>query len=192
MTLCNGRDPFHRSIMNFMSAAFVDECISVLSRTPATLNVLLRDLPEPWITATEGPGTWSPYDVIGHLIHGEQTDWMVRLHIILEQGPSRPFDKFDREAQFRDSEGKSLATLLDEFIALRAGNLDRLRALNLQPSQLELLGTHPTFGPVTLRQLLATWVGHDLTHLVQVSRVMAKRYREAVGPWTEFLLVMQN
>src|ERR1700694_5500427 len=151
-----------------MTAPFLDECLSVLTRTPATLNTLLRDLPESWTQTTEGPGTWSPHTVIGHLIHGETDDWMPRLKIILEHGPSRPFDPFDREAQFRDSQGKSLPTILVEFSALRRDNLAQFRALNLQPAQLELQGTHPTLGPVTLRQLIATWTAHDLAHLQQV------------------------
>jgi hypothetical protein len=174
-----------------MSASFLDECLSVLTRTPATLDTLLRGLPEAWTAATEGPGTWSPYDVIGHLIHGERADWMPRLAIILEHGPARPFDPFDREAQFRESQAKSLSTLLDEFGELRRDNLARLRALNLQPAQFELQGTHPALGPVTLRQLLATWTAHDLAHILQVSRVMAKRYKQEVGPWAEYLSVMQ-
>jgi hypothetical protein len=175
----------------FMSAPFLEECLPILTRTPATLDTLLRDLPKAWTAATEGPGTWSPYTVIGHLIHGERDDWMPRLAIILEHGPSRPFDPFDREAQFRESNGKSLSTLLDEFGALRRDNLARLRALNLQPEQFELQGTHPALGPVTLRQLLATWTAHDLAHILQVSRVMAKRYKQEVGPWAEYLSVMK-
>ncbi len=174
-----------------MTAPFLEECLSVLTRTPATLDTLLRDLPEAWTAATEGPGTWSPYVVVGHLNHGERADWMPRLAIILEHGRSRPFDPFDREAQFRESDGKSLPTLLDEFTSLRRDNLARLRALNLQPAQLELKGTHPDLGPVTVRQLLATWTAHDLAHILQVSRVMAKRYKREVGPWAEYLSVMK-
>lgn len=174
-----------------MAVPFLEECLSVLTRTPATLDTLLRDLPEAWTTATEGPGTWSPYVVIGHLIHGERADWMPRLAIILEHGPSRPFDPFDRETQFRESDGKSLSTLLDEFGVLRRDNLARLSALNLQPAQFELQGTHPALGPVTVRQLLATWTAHDLAHILQVSRVMAKRYKQEVGPWAEYLSVMK-
>jgi hypothetical protein len=174
-----------------MTTPFLEECLSVLTRTPATLDTLLRDLPEVWTAATEGPGTWSPYVVIGHLIHAERVDWMPRLAIILEHGPSRAFDPFDREAQFRESQGKSLSTLLDEFNALRRDNLARLRALNLQPAQFELNGTHPALGPVTVRQLLATWTAHDLGHIVQVSRVMARRYKQEVGLWTEYLSVMK-
>ncbi len=174
-----------------MTAPFVEECLSVLTRTPATLDALLRDLPEAWTAATEGPGTWSPYVVIGHLIHGERADWMPRVGIILEHGARRPFDPFDREAQFRESDGKSLPVLLDAFRELRRDNLAQLRELNLQPAQLELKGTHPALGPVTLRQLLATWTAHDLAHILQVSRVMAKRYKKEVGPWAEYLSVMK-
>jgi len=174
-----------------MSAPFLEECLSVLTRTPLTLDTLLRDLPEAWTAATEGPGTWSPYDVIGHLIHGERVDWMPRLAIILEHGPARPFDRFDREAQFRESDGRSLAALLDEFSSLRHENLARLRVLNLQPSQFELQGRHPELGPVTVRQLMATWTAHDLAHILQVSRVMAKRFKQEVGPWAEYLSVMK-
>ncbi|HYZ87176.1 MAG TPA: DinB family protein [Bryobacteraceae bacterium] len=175
-----------------MTDPFLQDCVAVLTRTPATLDTLLRDLPEGWTLATEGPGTWSPYDVVGHLIHGEQTDWMPRLTIMLEHGVRRPFDAFDREAQFRDSHGKSLAALLDEFSALRRQSLAQFRALNLQPEQLEVQGIHPTLGTVTVRQLLATWTAHDLAHLLQVSRVMARRYKHEVGPWAEFLSVMKG
>jgi len=174
-----------------MSSIFLEESLAVLERTPATLNTLLRDLPEAWTTATEGPDTWSPYDVMGHLVHGERDDWMKRLEIILEHGPSRTFDPFDRHAQFRESAGKSVPMLLDEFIALRQDNLKRLRELDLQPAQFELKGTHPTLGTVTMRQLLSAWTAHDLTHLVQVSRVMAKRYKQETGPWAQFLSVMK-
>jgi hypothetical protein len=170
---------------------FLEECLPILTRTPATLDALLRGLPEVWTDSTEGPGTWSPYVVIGHLIHGERADWMPRLAIILEHGPARPFDPFDREAQYRESVGKPLPALLDEFAALRRDNLERLRALDLQPAQLELRGAHPALGPVTVRQLLATWTAHDLAHILQVSRVMAKRYREEVGPWAEYLSVLR-
>lgn len=174
-----------------MSASFLDESIALLERAPAVFDTLLRDLPEPWTTSNEGPDTWSPYDVIGHLIHAERADWMPRLLIILEHGPVRPFDPFDREAQFRESAGKSLPSLLDEFRELRRANLARLRGLNLGPDRLALEGTHPSLGSVTVRQLLATWTAHDLTHLVQVSRVMAKRYKDEVGPWAQYLSVVR-
>ena len=174
-----------------MASRFLEESIAVLTRTPATLDTLLRDLPEAWTMATEGPGTWSPYVAVGHLIHGEKVDWIPRLEIILEHGVSRPFDRFDREPQL-DNREKSLSTLLDEFASLRRDNLSRLGALNLQPAQLELTGMHPDLGRVTVRQLLATWTAHDLGHILQVSRVMAKRYQQEVGPWAEYLSVMRR
>jgi hypothetical protein len=164
--------------------------IAVLERTPATLRALLSGLPANWTDATEGPGTWSPFVVVGHMIHGERTDWIPRAQIILAQGASRRFTPYDRLAQFDDSEGKSLEGLLDEFAALRAANLATLREWRLDDARLSLQGEHPAFGPVSLRQLLATWVAHDLGHIVQISRVMAKQYREAVGPWREYLSVM--
>jgi hypothetical protein len=174
-----------------MSCLFLEECFAILTRTPATLDAMLRGLPEQWITATEGPGTWSPYVVIGHLIHGEKTDWLPRVMIILEHGPDHYFEPFDRDAQFRDSQGKPISALLDEFAERRADNLVQLRALDLQAAQLELAGAHPALGRVTLRQLVATWTAHDLAHIVQVSRVMAKRYKQEVGPWAEYLSVMR-
>lgn len=169
----------------------LDHTIPLLARTPATLNSLLRDLPPAWTAQNEGETTWSPFDIVGHLIHGEQTDWMPRARIILQFGETRPFDPFDRLAQERESQGKSLAQLLDEFAGLRADNINALRALNLQPADLERRGRHPALGVVTLSQLLATWVAHDLTHLHQLSRVMASQYRDAVGPWSAYLGVMQ-
>ena len=169
----------------------LQDTIALIARTPAALNALLRDLPESWTQRNEGEGTWSVYDVIGHLIHGEKTDWMPRARIILEQGEARPFDKFDRWAQQRESEGKTLPQLLDEFARLRAENLGQLRALNLSEQDLAKPGRHPALGTVTLSHLLATWAAHDLTHLHQISRIMAHQYREAVGPWTIYLGVMQ-
>ena len=174
-----------------MSGLFLEECFAILTRTPAAFDAMLRGLPEQWTTATEGPGTWSPYAVIGHLIHGERTDWMARVMIILNHGADRPFEPFDREAQFRESQGKPISGLLDEFAERRAGNLAQLRTLDLQPAQLELVGSHPALGRVTLRQLVATWTAHDLAHILQVSRVMAKRYKQEVGPWAEYLSVMR-
>lgn len=174
-----------------MTPHFLSEAVALLSRTPAVLDALLRDLPEAWTTATEGPDTWSPYDVLGHLIHGEKADWMERLEIILEHGPDKPFAPFDREAQFHSGVQPSLESLLDEFTALRSANLARLRALELTEAHLELQGTHPAFGLVTARQLLATWTAHDMAHLLQISRVMAKRYKAEVGPWAQYLSVMQ-
>jgi hypothetical protein len=164
--------------------------IVLLTRTPATLNALLRDLPEPWTAANEGENTWSVFDVVGHLIHGERTDWMPRAKRILEFGESKPFDPFDRFAQNRESQGKSLPQLLDEFATLRTQNLMELRSLNLQSQDFQRRGRHPSLGTVTLSELLASWAAHDLTHLHQISRIMAYQYREAVGPWHKFLGVM--
>ena len=166
------------------------DTISLLARTPATLNALLRDLPETWTNRNEGPNTWSPFDIVGHLIHGELTDWMPRARMILQYGDTRAFEPFDRLAQERESKGKSLAQLLDQFARLRSDNLNQLSALNLQPKDFDRRGRHPALGPVTLSELLSTWAAHDLTHLHQLSRVMAYRCRESVGPWTKFLGVM--
>ena len=168
----------------------LEHTIAVLSRTPSTMNAMLRDLPEEWIHRNEGDGTFSAFDVIGHLIHGDRTDWIPRARIILEHGDTKPFEKFDRLAQVRESKGKSLPQLLDEFARIRAEKLDELRALNLKPQDFERRGQHPALGIVTLSQLLATWAAHDLTHLHQVSRVLAHQYREVVGPWTRYLGVM--
>jgi DinB superfamily len=166
--------------------------MAVLERTPHTLRAMLAGLPSTWIDATEGPETWSPYVIVGHLIHGERTDWIPRAQLILAQGPERRFAPFDRLAQFRGSQGKSLADLLDEFARLRAENLATLAGWRLTDAQLALQGEHPDFGPVTLRQLLATWVAHDLGHVAQTARVMAKQYRAAVGPWRAYLPVMDR
>jgi hypothetical protein len=165
--------------------------LSLLTRTPATLNALLRDLPEAWTRRNEGEETWSPYDIVGHLIHGERTDWMPRAKMILQFGETRAFEPFDRWAQARESEGKSLEHLLDEFARLRSENLGELRALNLRPEDFGRRGRHPALGVVTLSELLATWAAHDLTHLHQLSRVLAYQYREAVGPWSAYLGVLK-
>jgi hypothetical protein len=169
----------------------LDHTVAFLSRTPAALNALLRDLPEPWTSTNEGEKTWSAFDIVGHLIHGERTDWMPRARCILESGEARAFDPFDRFAQKRDSQGKSLPQLLDEFARLRAENLRDLRALNLQPSDFGRRGRHPALGSVTLSELLATWAVHDLTHLHQITRVMAHQYRDIVGPWDAYLGVLR-
>lgn len=168
----------------------LQDTIAVLERTPGALDAMLRGLPDAWTRTNEGEGTFSPYDVIGHLNHGERTDWIPRARIILEQGESRPFDRYDRFAQQRESAGKSLAMLLDEFAALRRANLATLKNWNLDSATLGRRGTHPVLGTVTLSQLLATWAAHDLTHVHQISRCMAIQYRDAVGPWTKFLGVM--
>ena len=164
---------------------------ALLARTPAVLDTLLRGLPEAWTGANEGDGSWNAFDVVGHLIHGEKTDWIPRIRIVLESGESRPFDPFDRLAQFRESEGKSLEQLLDEFASVRRKNLDVLRALDLKSDDLERRGTHPSLGTVTLSNVLATWAAHDMSHLHQISRILAHQYRDAVGPWTQYLGVLQ-
>jgi hypothetical protein len=169
----------------------MNQTVALLERTPRALDALLRDLPDEWTRVNEGQGTWSPYDIVGHLIHGERTDWIPRAKMILEYGETKTFERFDRLAQERESQGRSLAQLLDEFARVRAKSLDDLRSLNLLPGDLDRRGRHPVFGAVTLGQLLATWAAHDLTHLHQISRVMAHQYREAVGPWTVFLGVLQ-
>lgn len=168
----------------------LQDSIALLARTPATLDAFLRDLPETWTLRNEGEKTWCAFDIIGHLIHGERTDWMPRAKMILQFGESKAFEPFDRLAQERESQGKSLAQLLDEFARLRTENLNDLRALNLKPEDLAQRGRHPELGVVTLSQLLATWAAHDLTHLHQISRVMAYQYREAVGPWSAYLGVL--
>ena len=166
------------------------EAIAVLSRTPATLDALLRGLPDIWVRSNEGKDTWSAFDIVGHLIVGERTDWMPRARIILENGEARPFEPFDRFAQAKQNQGKSLPQLLDEFARLRSENLASLQSLNLQPKDWTRRGRHPELGGVTLSQLLATWAVHDLTHVHQLSRVMAHRYRDAVGPWSAYLGVL--
>jgi len=166
--------------------------IAVLERTPGTLHAMLSNLGPDWIRATEGPGTWSPYDIVGHLIHGERTDWIPRARLILEQGEHRRFTPYDRTAQFHESEGKSPADLLDEFAQLRGENVATLTGWRLTEESLRLEGEHPAFGPVTMRQLLATWVTHDLGHIAQCARVMAKQYRTEIGPWREYLPIVDR
>src|SRR5215510_3765893 len=156
----------------------------ILERTPATLSALLRDLPDEWLLANEGPDTWSPFDVVGHLIHGEETDWIPRARIILEQGEQGTFEQFDRFAMFEKSKGKTLKELLVEFEQLRRVSLDELDEMNLTPELLAKRGRHPELGVVTLGQLLSTWVVHDLGHIQQIVRVMAKQYNDQVGPWS--------
>jgi hypothetical protein len=166
--------------------------MAVLERTPHALRAMLDGLSPAWSDATEGPETWSPYVIVGHLIHAERTDWIPRAQIILAQGRQRRFTPYDRFAQFHESQGKTLTELLDEFARLRAEGLTTLAGWRLTDAQLELTGEHPEFGAVTLRQLLATWVAHDLGHIAQTARVMAKQYREAIGPWRAYLPVMDR
>lgn len=172
------------------SAFRLDEALEILERTPATLRGLLAGISEPWQRVDEGPDTWSPFDNVGHLIHGEETDWIPRARIILEHGTARPFEPFDRFAQLKRFRDGSLGSLLDRFAELRASNLATLRGWELGPDQLALQGRHPELGTVTLAQLLAAWAAHDLGHIAQISRVMAKRYRSAVGPWVAYLPIL--
>ena len=164
-----------------------EDALPVLSRTPVVLGSLLADLPEFWTRGTEGPDTWSPFDIVGHLIHGERTDWITRTEILLAHGESRPFTPFDRFAQFEASRGKTLHQLLDTFAGLRAANLLRLESLGLHTEDLERRGMHPELGSCTLGELLATWVAHDLSHIAQIARVMGRQYTEEVGPWRAYL-----
>lgn len=172
-----------------MDLALAD-VIAILERTPSVFRTFLSGLPEPWIVATEGPETWSAFDSVGHLIDGEEVDWIPRARIILAQGPSRRFDPVDRFRHLERNRGRSLEELLDEFERLRTGNLATLRGLELSATELELAGEHPEFGPVTLAQLLATWAVHDLGHVAQTSRVLAKQYSQEVGPWRAYLPVL--
>ncbi|HVZ16721.1 MAG TPA: DinB family protein [Terriglobales bacterium] len=169
----------------------LQETIALLSRTPATLDIWLRGLPEIWTNRSEGEGTFTALDVVGHLIYTDREDWLPRAHKILEFGEAQPFDPFDRKGHVKESAGKSLDQLLDEFTQVRAEALDHLRSFNLQPEDLERRGRHPALGAVTMSELLATWAGHDLTHLHQLSRIMASQYREAVGPFADYLGVMK-
>jgi hypothetical protein len=170
----------------------MEDAVAILARTPSTLDAMLRDLPEGWIVAHEGGDTWSPFDVIGHLIHGERTDWVPRAKMILEHGEARAFDKFDRFAQVAVSQGRTLASLLDELATARQESLRDLASLCLTDTDLDRRGRHPELGVVTLRQLLATWVAHDLDHVVQISRVLARQYSDEVGPWRAYLRVISG
>ena len=166
--------------------------VEILERTPGSFRALLGGLPEAWTSPNEGPDTFSAFDNLGHLIHGERTDWIPRARIILAQGVDRRFEPYDRFAQYRESKGKSLAELIEEFARLRSGNLATLREWQLTDRELALEGEHPGLGRVTLQQLLAAWVAHDLGHVAQTARVLAKQYREAVGPWREYLPVLDR
>jgi len=168
----------------------LDKSYEILERTPSVLRTLLSNLSDDWIMNNEGPETFSPYDVIGHLIQGEKTDWRDRTIMILEHSTEKSFVPFDRFAQFEESKGKSLTTLLDEFEKIRESNLAWLKSLNLSEEDFDKIGSHPSLGPVTLRQLLSTWVIHDLTHIAQITRVMAKQYKSEIGPWIEFFRIM--
>ena len=168
----------------------LEMAIPILERTPATLRTMLSGLPDEWITSNEGGESWSPYDVVGHLVSLEHTDWIPRAKIILEHGASRPFDPLDRFAMFTESQGKSLGQLLDEFAEVRQQNINTLRTMNLTLADYSRQGKHPELGDVNLGQLLATWVVHDLNHIHQIAQTMARQYKDAVGAWREYLLVL--
>jgi hypothetical protein len=168
------------------------ETLEILERTPTVLTGLLGGLSDAWISIDEGPETWSAFDVVGHLVHGEETDWVPRARIVLEHGEKVPFERFDRFAQFERFRGWSLERLLERFATLRESNLETVRSWCLTEDQLSLRGRHPELGPVTLRQLLATWSAHDLNHIAQISRVMAKRYTGEVGAWREHLGILNR
>jgi uncharacterized damage-inducible protein DinB len=169
----------------------LDHAVKLLTRTPGVLRTMLEGLPLEWINSKDGEETWSPYDVLGHLIHGERADWIPRAKIILEHGEDKPFEPFDRLAQFEESQGKSIEELLTTFADLRQANLAELKVMQLTPEDFSRRGTHPALGSVTLGQLLATWVAHDHSHIVQIARTMARQYQTAVGPWQEYLSVMK-
>jgi hypothetical protein len=170
----------------------IEEAMAILARTPSTLDAALRGLPESWTVAHEGGETWSAFDVLGHLIHGEEVDWIPRAKIILAHGDARAFDKFDRLAQFTASAGRTLPDLLDDFARLRDANLRELASFNLTDADLDRVGRHPELGAVTLRQLLATWVTHDLDHIMQIARVLARQYSDEVGPWRAYLRIISG
>jgi hypothetical protein len=165
--------------------------IEILERTPATIEQLLSGISDVWIYTNEGENTWSPFDVLGHLLHGEKTDWIERLNIILSDSGNKKFTPFDRFAQFNDSKGKTINDLLKEFKELRQKNMSILKSKNIDESMLNRKGIHPALGEVTLENLLATWVAHDLNHISQIVRVMAKQYKSEVGPWAEYLRIMR-
>jgi hypothetical protein len=169
----------------------IDDACAILIRTPAVLETMLAGLPDAWLRNNEGGETWSPFDIAGHLLHGERTDWIPRLAKVMGSDPDNHFMPFDRFAQFRESEGKTIAAVLEEFSVIRKQNLAVLRSANITQEDLDArTGIHPQFGEVTLRQLLSTWVAHDLAHIAQIARVMAKQYKDEVGPWKEYLRIM--
>ncbi|WP_223032158.1 DinB family protein [Hanstruepera marina] len=170
----------------------LEKSIEVLERTPKALHVLLIGLSDDWIYSNEGDNTWSPFDVVGHLIHGEKTDWIPRITNVLNKSENKMFEPFDRFAQFEASKNKSIHTLLGEFETLRYQNLAYLKTLNISKEQLYLKGQHPELGEVTLEQLIATWVTHDLGHIAQISRVMAKQYKNNVGPWIQYISILND
>jgi hypothetical protein len=181
-------EPLNRATPSFA----LGDAVALLGRTPAALDALLRGLPAWWTSANEGPNTWSPFDVVGHLIHGEETDWIPRVKIILDHGESQAFEKFNREAQFEASQPPTLDARLDRFATLRRENLRTLAELRLSDADFDRTGRHPAFGAVTLRQLLATWVAHDLDHVMQIARVLGRQYAGEVGPWQAYLRIISG
>jgi len=177
--------------MSIQAEPNLHDIVANLERTPASLSALLAGLPDAWVRATEGEGTWSPYDVIGHLIHGERANWIPRARHIMESAPG-PFDPFDRAGQFRESQGKSLGELLAAFSEARRESLAALQAMKLTHDDMSRTASHPELGSVTLGQLLATWVVHDLDHIAQVARTMAKLYQNATGPWSAYLSILRD
>lgn len=169
-----------------------DEAISILERTPVVLKNYLKGLSEDWTSPNEGKNTWSPFDIVGHLVVGEKTDWVVRAEIIMADNPDKNFTPFNMAAQFEYGKGKSLDQLLTEFEVLRNENLKKLRAMKLTDKQMSLTGIHPEFGKVSLKELLSTWVAHDLGHIAQISRVMARQYKSEVGPWKKYLGILNK
>ena len=172
--------------MNFS----LEKSYEVLERTPIVLKTLLDNLSDEWVMNSEGPDTFSPYDVIGHLLHGEKTDWTARTKMILESGTSKSFVSWDRFAMYEESKGKTMRLLLDEFDLARKENMEWLKSLNLKEKDFDKKGLHPKLGEVTLRNLLSTWVVHDLTHIAQITRVMAKQYKSEMGTWPEFFRIL--
>ena len=179
--------PHDRTVRPFV----LEDAATILARTPSTLSALLRDLPDSWSMANEGVDTWSAFDVVGHLIHADRTNWMPRAMTILEYGDAKPFTEFDRFAQFENSRGRTLSTLLDEFATVRKGSVEELRG-SVTAADLNRAGHHPALGTVTLQQLLAAWVVHDLDHVMQISRVLARQYTDAVGPWRQYLRIVRE
>jgi hypothetical protein len=176
---------------DIMESKIADAMI-LLEATPSILNTWLGQLPPQWINTNNGEGTWSPFDIVGHLIHGEKTDWIPRAEIILSDRENKEFEPFDRFAMFNDSEGKTIQDLLEEFDQLRRGSIEKLNALHPNASDYDKTGIHPTLGTVTFRQLISTWAVHDLAHLGQIAQVMARQYKTEVGPWKEFLEILGN
>jgi hypothetical protein len=169
-----------------------DRAVEILESTPAAIRALLGGLSDDWTLETAVHGEWTPFDVMGHLLHGERAHWLPRIHRVLEDGPARAFDPFDRFAQFEESKGRTLGELLDQFADLRSRNLATLRGLEIREDQWDLVGTHPSLGPVTLRNVVATWAVHDLNHVGQIAEALARQYDSAVGPWKQYLPILDR